>query len=94
MGQSLQSLLLYNSQLYIYNLWIFGSANIENAVNQGLNGWIIDDINARVGGFTGLELEVLHLMLKPCLRQGGLKDKASLGGLTYDKQMNYKEIKD
>ena len=53
-----------------YKSIIFGSDEdiiIENAANQGLNGWILDYINALVGGFTGLELEVLRLMLKALL---------------------------
>ena len=46
-----------------YKSIIFGSDEdiiIENAANQGLNGWILDYNNALVGGFTGLELEVLR----------------------------------
>ena len=58
---------------YNYKSIIFGSDEdiiIENAANQGLNGWILDYNNALVGGFTGLELEVLRLMLKALLEAG------------------------
>ena len=77
--QTIRNVFIDNVQIIVlvllchYKSIIFGSDEdiiIENAANQGLNGWILDDINARVGGFTGLELEVLRLMLKALLEAG------------------------
>ena len=67
--QTIRNVFIDNVQIIVlvllchYKSIIFGSDEdiiIENAANQGLNGWILDYNNALVGGLTGLELEVLR----------------------------------